>query len=63
MDPIPINNPDFTDLIDSALEYIEFIDSENYHEDSLDDYKQEIFEIAMEAVFGPKIWDWINERT
>jgi hypothetical protein len=63
MNPIPINNPNFTDLIEAAQEYVEYIDSEEYHEDGLSDYENQIFESAMEAVFGSKIWCWINERT
>jgi len=63
MKPIQVDNPDFTDLIEAAQEYVEYIDSEDYHEDGLSDYENQIFETAMEAVFGPKIWDWLNERT
>jgi hypothetical protein len=62
MKPIQVDSPDFTDLIRSAQEYVEYISSEDYHEDGLSDYENQIFESAMEAVFGPKIWDWINNK-
>lgn len=51
---------DFTKLIDTCQQYIDFVDSDEYHEDN--EYQYYIFEKAMEAVFGKSIWDFINNR-
>jgi hypothetical protein len=61
MKPIQVDNPDFTDLIKSAEEYVDYKSGDNYHEDGLDDYENQIFESAMEAIFGKSIWDWLDE--
>lgn len=42
-------------------DYINFIDNdEEYHEDN--DYKEYIFEAAMETVFGKEVWTYVNNR-
>lgn len=41
--------------------YVEFIDSEDYHEDN--DYAHYIFETTLEAVYGKEVWDFINAKT
>lgn len=43
-------------LIESVQRYMEFLTSEDYHEDSLDGYKNEIYEYAVEMVYGPDVW-------
>jgi hypothetical protein len=50
-------------LENSINEYIDFIDNDkDYHEDRLNDYKNEIFELAVESFTNKEIWDWINNR-
>lgn len=56
----PLNQIDFTELIDMCQQYIDFVDSDEYHEDN--DYKYYVFEKSMEAVFGESVWDFINNR-
>lgn len=41
-------------------EYLKFILSEYYNEDELDNYKNAIFEAAMEYTHGDLIWSVIN---
>jgi hypothetical protein len=51
------------ELEKSCQEYLDFIDNdEDYNEDELDDYKQFVFERAMEAVFGNEVWEFVNNR-
>lgn len=59
--PTALPNPDFTKLIEALQEYIDFVGSDDFHEDVDDDYENEIFETALEAVYGPNVWNWINE--
>lgn len=45
------------DTIKAACqEYLDWLESDDYHEDGSDDYRHAIFVAAMEAVFGPDIW-------
>jgi len=45
----------------SCREYIEFLKDEDYHEDYLEDYQNEIFQNAMKWFGGPDIFDKINK--
>ena len=42
--------------------YMEFIKSDDYVEDRLSDYEHDIFEAAMEAVFGGGVWKDVNDN-
>jgi len=49
--------------ITKAVEqYIDFLDSDDYNEDEDDDYKNAIFEAAVEAVYGKEVWTWIRAK-
>lgn len=48
------------DVTKACDEYMQFILSDEYHEDKLGNYEHAIFEAAMEAAHGPKVWDVIN---
>ncbi len=63
MKPIVIKDPSLKNLIDACQDYIDLIETGFSCDDILDDYKQFIFEEAMEAIFGKKVFDWINMRT
>ena len=48
-------------LRDICQEFINFIDDDTeYHEDN--DYRQFIYEAAMETIFGKDVWKFINNR-
>lgn len=49
-------------LKDQCQEYLDFIFSEDYHEDGMGDREHYIFEHAMELFHGEEIWNKINER-
>lgn len=42
-------------------DYMEFLRSDEYHEDRIENYRNDIFEAAMDSVYGEEIWDEINE--
>lgn len=54
----PLENIDFTRLINICKEYMEFYESEEYHEDN--DFTHYITSTAMECVFGNDVYDHIN---
>lgn len=57
--PTVIENPVITEkLINGCKEYIEAIQQER----SLDNFEHFVFEAAVEAVFGPTVWKWINKN-
>lgn len=54
------DNDSLRELVNLCEDYINFIDSEEYHEDN--DYDHYIFEKAMEFIYGSTIWDYINSK-
>lgn len=57
--PEPVVNPDFAELYKLCKDHIDFLDSDEYHEDN--DDKTFIYEAALEAVFGKDVWKWVNQ--
>ena len=57
--PQLIVHMDFSDLVIECKNHI-FKLASNL---STEDDEHYIYEIAMEAVYGNHIWDWINERS
>lgn len=37
-------------------DYIDFLESEDYNEDELEDYRHGIFEVSLESIYGKDIW-------
>lgn len=56
--PETLKQPDLTALQKLCAEYMEFLISDEYHEDN--DYHQFIYEAAIEALYGKDIWTFIN---
>lgn len=48
-------------LKQACQEYIEYLKSEERHEDVDGDYENAIFETALESVYGENIWELINQ--
>lgn len=44
-------------LREACLEYMRYLESEDFHPDNLDDYENGIFEAAMEFVFDENVWE------
>jgi hypothetical protein len=53
---------DSQEFKDTCQEYVDFVDSDEYHEDRSDSYENAIFESALEMLYGEKVFDWINKR-
>lgn len=57
--PQPLPNPDFTTLQKMMFEHIEGLHARRMPNEDFDRW---VYEAAVEACFGPKVWDWINKR-
>jgi hypothetical protein len=53
---------DNSEITEACEEYLLFLTSEQYNEDRLIDYENNIFEKALEAVYGEDVWDFVNEQ-
>ncbi len=42
--------------------YLEFLRSDDYNEDQLSEYENDIFEAALEHFQGEDVWTEVNER-
>lgn len=58
--PKAVENPDFSRTKKICQQYIDFVASKDYHEDN--DFKDYIFETALEDVFGADVWKFINSK-
>lgn len=50
-----------SDIAKAVMSYIEFMRSDDFHEDQMDKYENKIFEAAVEDVMGKEIWDEIDD--
>ena len=50
------------EVVESAEELIEFLNSDEYHEDRLGTYESIVFESIMVALYGPELWEWYREK-
>ena len=57
--PTPLDEPNFVILTESTEKYIDLL-SRGIISD--DDFKEQIFINAMEAVFGYNIWAWVKNN-
>ena len=57
--PTPIINPDWSHVIMLCAGYIAELAKAN-HEPK--DSREYIFEAAIEAIYGEKVWQWINKK-
>ena len=56
--PEPLENPDYTNLIDTCKGYLKELNDKGY---ANEDYSHYIFEEAMNAIFGKDVWIFINK--
>lgn len=58
--PKELEFPDLNGLRKICVEYLEFLDAEDYHEDCVGDYIHFIYEAALEALYGEEVWQFTN---
>jgi hypothetical protein len=56
--PVPVSNPDWSDLIRYCNGHINLLAQKGY---AWDDSEHRIYGAALKAVFGPNVFDWINQ--
>lgn len=49
-------------VLEACEDYIDFLDSEEYYEDGLEDLENYIFEASLTAVYGDDVFDWVNSK-
>ena len=42
---------------DKCKQLVEYLKSDDAHEDGMDKYEHRVFEAALVAVCGPRVWD------
>lgn len=57
--PEPVKNPNFNNLIEQCVDYIDQIEE---HEWIDSDWSHYVTEEALKAVFGKDIYEWINKK-
>lgn len=51
--PSPFPNPDWSSVIDAANDFLVAFEKDEAYD------KHWIFQAAMEAIYGPEIWEWM----
>lgn len=49
------------EILEECRDYMDFLKSDDYHEDRLGDYQHAIFEKAMQITLGEDIFDEVNK--
>ncbi len=62
IEPLNECSQDLHEINQACEEYINFISSEEYNEDKLDNYENAIFEASMKSVYGDEVFDYVNGK-
>ena len=60
--PLKVENVDIKKLWNTCEDFISFLDSDEYHEDKIENYVNDIFGKAMESIYGKEVFNFINNR-
>jgi hypothetical protein len=60
--PLRHRNVDITLLVQSCEDFIDFLEADDYHEDKIENYVNDIFGKAMSAIYGKDIFNYINSK-
>jgi len=60
--PKQLEQVDLEAITDTCENYLQWIISDNYHEDKDRDHEHIIYETVLEAVYGEDIWEWVNKQ-
>jgi len=58
--PVEFTNPDFSKLEDYVLDAHKNAHQADWREPK--DFEHYVYECAMEAIYGPDYWDWLNRK-
>lgn len=60
--PLKVENVDIKKLWNTCEDFISFLNSDEYHEDKIENYVNDIFGKAMESIYGKEVFNFINNR-
>ena len=60
--PLKVEKVDIKKLWNTCEDFIDFLDSDEYHEDKIENYVNDIFGKAMESIYGKEVFNFINNR-
>jgi hypothetical protein len=52
----------FEDVIKACEDYIDYLDSDDCHEDRIGKYEYYVFETALTVTYGPDVWKWVDNK-
>lgn len=58
--PTPLAEPDFEPLKAMAENYLKSLIDDDEDAEEVEQYY--IFEMAMDCIYGPEVWKWINSK-
>jgi hypothetical protein len=60
--PLKVENVDIKKLWNTCEDFISFLESDEYHEDKIENYVNDVFGKAMESIYGKEVFKFINNR-
>lgn len=48
-------------IADACEEYLQWLESDDYHEDEISNYENTIVETVLETLYGDKVYEFINK--
>ena len=60
--PLKVEKVDIKKLWNTCEDFIDFLYSDEYHEDKIENYVNDIFGKAMESIYGKEVFNFINNR-
>lgn len=57
------NEEALSKILLATEDFLNFYESDDFHEDNCTDQKYWLTETVMEAIYGKDVYDWINEQT
>jgi hypothetical protein len=60
--PIPRKNINLDGLISECESYLDFIESDDFHEDIMNKYENSIYEFVINSLYGDEFFDLLNDK-
>lgn len=60
--PLRKSKINIEELVQSCEEFLSFLDGDEYHEDRIVNYENDVFEKVMEAIYGKEVFKFINSK-
>lgn len=60
--PLRKSKINIEELVQSCEEFLSFLDGDEYCEDRVVNYENDVFEKVMEAIYGKEVFNFINNK-